>query len=207
MAGGKFSLICFFGVAATALFIGAVFSSCCEPSHKNSNPVIIGSLFQESYGRDLDLYQQIQSSSTKPDSAWYPIYTFGVANTGTADDRFTLQIRYTNNTNSSGPQLGGFDITRDVPAGDTLLFQTPVPVPDSITLKETFFYPRLSSTDTSPNVDRAYFFFSVQDTDSVEIHFARPTIDILSGAIDNGPEGCNTPASQLNIDVISLPRR
>ena len=168
---------------------------------------MIDSLFQETYGRDIDVYQQLESGSNIPDSAWYPIYTFGIANTGTADDDFTLQIRYTNNSLSTGSQTGGFDITRHVPAGDTVLFQTPVPIPDSITMKETFFYPALTITDTSPNIDFAYLFLSFQDTDSAEIHFTQPLIDILSGAINNGPEACNTPASQLNISPISLPKR
>jgi hypothetical protein len=200
----KFSLNWFFGISATLIIAGGL-SSCCKPSHKNSNPVVIDSLFQETYGRNLDLYHI--SSSDIADSAYYPIYPFGIANTGTADDDFTLQIRYTNNTISGSPQTGGFDITRHVPAGDTVLFKTPIAVPDSITENEEFFYPFRSSSDTTPNVDFAYYYLSFQSTDSAEIHFMRPTLDILSGAINNGPEACNTPASQMNVDVNSLPLR
>jgi hypothetical protein len=211
MVRGKLWMVWFFGAALTL-------SSCCQPAHKNSNPVVIDSLFQETYGRNIDIFQELESRSTAADSAYYPIYTFGITNAGTADDDFTLQIRYTNNTEAGnpnfGPQVGGFDITRHVPAGATVLFKTPIPVPDSITNQETFFYPSLThtnngitTTDTAPNMDFAYFCLSFQSTDSAEIHFMRPTVDILSGAINNGPEACNTPASQLNVDVFSLPLR
>jgi hypothetical protein len=207
MGQRKISLIWVFAVVAAVFFIAAGISSCCQPAHKNSNPVVIDSLFQETYGRDADEYQVLESGSNVTDSAWYPIYTFGIANTGTADDDFTLQIRYINNTVSGNPQTGGFDITRHVPAGDTVLFRTPVGVPDSITKYETFFYPVLPATDTTPNVDFAYFYLSFQSSDSAEIHFMRPSIDILSGVINNGPEACNTPASQMNVDPNSLPYR
>jgi hypothetical protein len=169
-----------------------VLSSCCQPSHKDSSPYVVNADFQETYGRDLDLYD-----APPVDSAYYPIYTFGIQNTGTADDYFTLQVLYRNDT-------VGYSITRFVPAGQIVLFQSPVAIPDSNTLNATYSYV---IQDTNPNTDEIYFGLSFPDTASAEIHSAQPSISILYGAINNGPEGCNTPASSMTVDIDSLPKR
>jgi hypothetical protein len=155
---------------------------------------MVNSLFQESYGRDLDLYN---SNFFAVDSAYYPIYTFGIQNTGTADDYFTLQLLYRNDT-------VGYTITKFVPAGQVVLFQSPLAVPDSNTINATYTY---AVGDTDPNIDLIYDGLSFQTTDSAEIHSVQPTISIIYGAINNGPEGCNTPASTMSVDVDSLPVR
>jgi hypothetical protein len=180
-----FALGGFFGVM--------VLSSCCEPAHKNSSPYVVDSLFQETYGRDIDFIGK--------DSAYYPIYTFGIQNTGTADDNFTLQLRY--GLTSSG-WTSGFDITKHVPAGAVVLFQTPTPFPDSLTENATYAYV---FPDTGLNIDEIYYGLSFQNTDSAEIHALQPTLSIVYGSIDNGPEGCNTRASTMSMSVNSLPVR
>jgi len=167
--------------------------SCCQPVHKNSAPYVVNSMFQETYGRDVDVARQQPSGI--PDSAYFPIYTFGIQNTGTDDDDFTLLVR------ANG---AGFDITRHVPAGQVVLFKTPTAVLDSITMNERFAY---AVADTSPNLDWIYYGMAFQTTDSAEIHTLRPTLSIVYGAIDNGPEGCNTPASTASVDIDSLPIR
>ncbi len=184
----RFSLIVLLAASS------AMFASCCEPAHKDSSPYVVNSMFQETYGRDIDRVHQPLSGV--PDSAYYPIYTFGIQNTGTEDDDFTLQLR------ANGK---GFDITRHAPAGQVVLFRTPTAVLDSITANEQFNYVGIS--DTSPNIDRIYEGMSFQTTDSAEIHSLRPTLSIVYGAIDNGPEGCNTPASMMSVDIDSLPVR
>ncbi len=185
----RYSLLILLSAAASATML----ASCCEPTHKNSSPYMVNSMFQETYGRDIDVARQ--SLSGIPDSAYYPIYTFGIQNTGTDDDDFTLQFR------ANG---GGFDITRHVPAGQVVLFKTPTAVLDSITANERFVY---AVSDTSPNIDWIYYGMSFQTTDSAEIHSLRPTLSIVYGGIDNGPEGCNTPASTESMNIDSLPVR
>lgn len=174
------------------LVCAAGFAACCEPVHKNSAPYVVNSMFQETYGRDIDVARQPLSGI--PDSAYFPIYTFGVQNTGTDDDDFTLMFR---------ARGGGFDITRRVGAGQVVLFKTPNAVLDSITMNERFAY----TNDTSPNLDLIYYGMSFQTTDSAEIHSLQPTISIVYGAVDNGPEGCNTPASTASVVIDSLPVR
>ncbi len=178
----------------------ASLSSCCEPAHKDSTPQVVASTFQETYGRDVDL-AEICDGAVTADSAYFPIYTFGIQNTGSQDDDYTLQYRIAD---------GGFDITKHVPAGQTVLFKTPLLAQDSITINAKYTYPNLSNCvtrDTHPNLDYMYFRFSRQTTDSAEIHFLRPTVTILYGAIDNGPEACNTPASSMQINIDGLPHR
>ncbi len=157
---------------------------------------MVNSMFQEAYGRDLDLYNQ-NISNASVDSAYYPIYTFGIQNTGTADDKFTLQLITRQGT-------VGYSITKLVPAGQVVLFQSPLAVPDSNTVNASYSY---LFQDTSPNIDEIYFGQSFQTTDSAEIHNVQPAISIIYGGIDNGPEGCNTPASTMSVNVDSLPKR
>ena len=79
---------------------------------------MVNSLFQETYGRDLDLYNQ-NTTTGIVDSAYYPIYTFAIQNTGSTDDKFTLQLSYRQG-------VVGYNITKLVPAGQVVLFQSPV---------------------------------------------------------------------------------
>ncbi len=155
---------------------------------------MVNSLFQETYGRDFDLYN---ASFITVDSAFYPIYTFGIQNTGTADDYFTLELLARAGT-------VGYTITKFVPAGQVVLFQSPLAVPDSLTENATYTY---ASGDTTPNTDVIYNGLSFQSKDSAEIHAVQPMISIVYGAINNGPEGCNTPASTMTVDIDSLPTR
>src|SRR5581483_6796405 len=180
-----------------AFFAAVLLASCCEPAHKDSAPYVVNSDFQETAGRDVSLANQ--PATGVPDSAYYPIYTFGIQNTGMQDDDFTLQLRY-----FTANGTGGFDITRHVPAGQVVLFRTPTATPDSITANERFAY---SVPDTNPNLDEIYEFLSFQSADSAEIHTIRPQISIVYGAIDKGPEGCNTPASAQAVNIDSLPVR
>jgi hypothetical protein len=183
-------------LALVGLFGVIILSSCCQPSHKDSSPYVVNSLFQESYGRDLDLYNQ-DTLNGVVDSAYFPIYTFGIQNTGTADDQFTLQLLSRQGT-------VGYSITKLVRAGQVVLFQTPLGIADSITQNATYTY---AVSDTSPNLDEINYGLSFQSTDSAEIHTMQPMISIIYGSINNGPEGCNTPASTLSVNVDSLPFR
>ncbi|HWF43246.1 MAG TPA: hypothetical protein VG537_01265 [Candidatus Kapabacteria bacterium] len=176
----------------------AALSSCCQPGHKNSQPVVVDSLFQESYAYDLDIYSTQLANGIGSDSGYHPIYTFGIANTGPDDDDFTLQIRLNG---------AGFDITKHVPAGDTVLFETPVAPPNSITMNAKYFYPILAVADTIPLMPEAYYGMFVPSPDSTKIRSLRPDVRVLYGAIDNGPEACNTPPSEYNVNIDALPDR
>jgi hypothetical protein len=158
---------------------------------------MVNSLFQESYGRDLDLYN---SNGSVVDSAYYPIYTFAIQNTGTASDNFTLQL-----LRQTAQGTVGYNITKFVPAGAVVLFQSPLATPDSNTENATYSY--FGFQDTLPNIDEIYYGESFQTADSAEIHSMQPALSIIYGAIDNGPEGCNTPASTMSLYIDSLPVR
>ncbi|MDP4199120.1 MAG: hypothetical protein Q8922_13445 [Bacteroidota bacterium] len=174
-------------------------ASCCEPGHKDSQPILVDSAFQETYGRDLDVFTS-HVTGLNADSAYFPIYTFGIRNNGTADDDFTLSFRYSNQG-----YLAGFDITKHVPAGQMVLFRTPSPTRDSSAI---YHYPNLNNpSDSIPSMDKAYYGIQASTPDSTEIHTLRPTISVTYGLIDNGPEACNTPASTQQIDLNELPRR
>jgi hypothetical protein len=173
-------------------------AACCEPSHKDSQPLIVADSFQETYGKDLDVYT---AQGGRSDSAYFPIYTFGIKNTGSQDDNFTLQLRKP----LVGGFVGGFDITKRVPAGQTVMFRTPSPIYDS---SAHYFFPHIQDpNDTFPIMDKAYYGIQASTPDSTKLHILQPTLTITYGEINNGPEACNTAASTQTIDLNSLPRR
>ncbi len=157
-------------------------------------------MFAETFGHDLDVYQVI-ATGIITDSGYYPIWTFGIQNTGSEDDNFTMSVVYF-------PALGGreeFDITKRVPAGKIVLFRTPTLPSDSSAI---YTYPeRTNPADTNLPLNRDYYGFLQQSPDSTEIHFMRPSITISYGVIDNGPEACNTPASTFSLNIDRLPKR
>ncbi len=191
-SGGRRTLLISFALLSVWL------ASCCEPGHRDSQPLVIDSLFQETFGRDLDVFTPTGSGNS--DSAYYPIYTFGIKNNGSTDDDFTLSVRYFNLG-----YIAGFDITKRVPAGQTVLFRTPSPQHDS---SATYHFPNLNNpADSLPSMDKAYYGIQASTPGGTEIHTLLPTLTITYGLIDNGPEGCNTPASTMQIDPNELPKR
>lgn len=182
--------------------VSILISSCCTPASKDSQPVLVDSLFSRSTFWDIDINATADNApGAKPDSGYYPVYTFGVYNSGSQDDLFTLRVR-SQYTLTSGTPLG-FDISRMVPAHSTVLFRTPTAIPDTITSLERITYPHL--TDTLPLMSYAYYGFFASTPDSTTLGDERATVSVLYGAIDNGAEGCNTPATQkvLNISHIA----
>jgi hypothetical protein len=170
-----------------------VLSSCCEPASKDSRPSLIDSLFSRSVGYDLDL--QRTPAGGKADSGYYPIYTFAIHNDGSQDDIFTLRFRsqYTISDQTASGRPLGFDISQTVPAGQTVLFRTPTPLPDSITSRERITFT--PTQDTLPLMSRAYLGFFATTPDSTKLRYENAMVSVLYGAIDNGAEGCNTPAT------------
>lgn len=174
-------------------------SSCCEPSTKDSRPMIIDSLFSRTTGFDLDL--QRTPAGGIPDSGYYPIYTFAIRNDGAQDDIFTLRFRsqYTISDQTGSGRPLGFDISQTVPAGATVFFRTPTPVPDSITSRERITYT--PTQDTLPLMSRAYLGFFATTPDSTKLRYENAAVSVLYGAIDNGAEGCNTPATSKPVQI------
>ena len=113
------------------------------------------------------------------DSGYYPIYTLTLKNVGSEADSFRLQFSRNNDL---------FYITEFVPPGQTAVFRTPGPLKDTATLNPWNFYGG----------------FFVSTTDSIHISLMQPSVSVLYGAIDNGPEGCNSDPLQMQIDVNAL---
>jgi hypothetical protein len=177
------------------------FVACCEPGHRDSQPFIVIDSFQESYGKDLDVFTAHYYNLQRADSAYYPIYSFAIKNTGTQDDDYTLRLRKT----LLDGTIGGFDIRKHVAAGATVVFRTPTPEGDS---SATYYFPHLvNPNDQRPNIDEAYYGIQSPTPDSTKIHLIRPSLSISYGEINNGPEACNTPASFQTLDINEFPRR
>jgi len=177
--------------------LAAFFASCCEPTHKDSQPELDVANFSQDYGHNVDIYQMQIRNSHDTIQGIFPIYTFGIKNTGSQDDNFTLRLRYFD---------AGFDITKRVPAGQTVFFRTPTPQGDSSAqYKYALSGPIIPVTDTAPNMDYAYYGITRPDSQSVKLRFLRPTLQVIYGEINNGPEACNTPASTLTVNIDRFP--
>jgi hypothetical protein len=195
----KYSLLLLLSVS-----LPFVLAACCEPASKDSRPVVVDSLFQRTTGFDIDRARNLNKPlGAAPDSGYYPIYTLAVHNSGSQDDMITLRFR-SQYVLTTGSALG-FDITRNVPADSTVLFRTPTPVPDSITSLERITYAY--APDTLPLMSDAYFGFFVSTPDSTTIAREHATISVFYGAIDNGGEGCNTPATEKPVATGSFQDR
>ena len=181
--------------------LSALLAACCEPAHKDSQPVMIDSLFSQTASPDIDIYRMFIYQTKDSIPGYFPIYTFGIKNAGSQDDDFTLRIRY-----NGADVPAGFDITKRVPAGQTVLFRTPTPQGDS-SAHYTYALSGIviAANDSTPTMDYAYYGFTQSSKDSVKLRFLRPTLQVIYGAIDNGPEACNTPASTQDINIDQFP--
>jgi hypothetical protein len=177
--------------------IAALLASCCEPTHKDSQPELDPNNFTQDYGHNADIYEMAIEHKSDTIAGIYPIYTFGIKNTGSQDDDFTLRLR-------RGDL--GFDITKHVPAGQTVFFRTPTPQGDSSAqYKYALSGIVIPVTDTAPNMDYAYYGLTRPDSQSVKLRFLRPRLEVIYGEVNNGPEACNTPASTLTVNIDRFP--
>ena len=167
-------------LAAGSGLLLILLGSCCEPLQKNSQPQVIDSLFTQTYGYDLDLFRSDNTTPPQIDSGYYPIYTFAIKNTGTESDTYTLSLR-----------LGGagFDITKQVAAGQIGYFRTPTAVPDSFTAGAVYSFPALAPADSNPPIPNAYRGLFALGPDSTRIRNLQPSITLTYGAIEKGTEG------------------
>ena len=169
----------FLVLVSIAIGLGA----CCEPSPKNSNPVFIDSLFHQDKLKD----RYIDSTNNiSADSLYYPAWTWTILNAGTDGDDFTLHVRH--------PLVEvGYDITRHVDAGKTAVFRSPV-LGDSNTIGAHYFL-LYRGTDTLDIPAYAFYGFYAYDSSQASISYIQPRLSITYGAVDRGPEACNTPST------------
>ena len=159
----------------TILLLASLLQSCCEPRQRNSQPLVIDSLYSDSAVKD-----QVSPLFGQPgDSGYYPIYSLGVKNVGAEADTFTVRFL----------RLGYYFELKDfVQPGQISIFRSPGPLKDT----------------ASPNAQLYYYSFFVTTPDSVAISKMRPDVTIQFGGIYNGPEGCNSDPETQAVDIDAL---
>jgi hypothetical protein len=163
--------------ALPAIFLFAVsIQSCCEPEYKDSYPRVIYDTYRDTM--IYDLMPATGDTIVRTDSGYYPIYEFAVKNEGADADSFTMII--------GNLGYGPFPITKFVLPGETVIFRTADgPISDTAEWKSQELF---------------YSFFS-KDTNNLRIQELQPFLAFRYGEVNNGDEGCNTPASQVEIDT------
>lgn len=157
------------------LLLAVSIQSCCEPEYRNSFPRVLYDTYRDTMV--YDLMPPTGDTIIRSDSGYYPIYEFAVKNEGTDADSFTMIIG--NFGYGPGP------ITKYVAGGETVIFRTAE--------------GPISDTGANRAQNLFYTFFS-KDTNSLHIQELRPYLAFRYGEVNNGDEGCNTPASEVEID-------
>lgn len=159
---------------STVLFLG----SCCDPKPRNSYPSVIDSSYSFESVKDATI-------PVPPDyvldSAYYPIYSLDIKNTGSESDTFTVII----DRDQGGNVL--FD-KQYVEAGQTKSFHTYGPIPSN-------------ALDTAKY---RYYSFFTSTPDSLDLKVLRPSVRIYYGSSLDGPETCGMAATSLTVKVDSL---
>jgi hypothetical protein len=161
---------------ALLAFFSVALQSCCEPEYRDSFPKVLFDTY-----RDTMIYDQmppVGDTIARTDSGYYPIYEFAVKNTGTDADTFTMII--------GNFGYGPHPISKFVRGGETVIFRTAErPISDTAEFKAQELF---------------YSFFS-KDTNSLHIQELQPFLMFRYGEVNHGDEGCNTPASESEIDT------
>jgi hypothetical protein len=157
---------------AALAILSLAMQSCCEPEFRNSKPKVLFDTYRDSMVFDK-LPAAIADHVT--DSAFYPIYEFSVKNEGSEADTFEMTI---------GTGGLGFRMRQFALPGEIVTFRTPGPLADT----------------ANPNAQDLYFTFFRRDTNDLHIQELQPFLSIKYGEVFKGDEGCNTPASELEID-------
>ena len=167
-------------VIAGLLFI----SSCCDPVQKNSFPQVMTSSYNDTAVKDADQVQVSGAPAPNPlDSAYYPIYSLDIQNSGSEADTFTISYLRPNG-------LFGIPLTAQayVQAGETKTVSTYGPIPSN-------------SLDTAKY---RYLDFFVKTKDSISLFVLQPTITIHYGQTPNGPEQCGVSGKDITVDPLKL---
>jgi hypothetical protein len=148
--------------------------SCCEPEYKDSYPRVLYDTYRDTLV--YDMMPLIPGETTVYDSGYYPIYEFSVKNEGADADTFVMRLL------KDGI---GFSMEKYVLAGETVTFRTPGPLADT----------------AIPNDQYLYYSFFNKDSSQLHIQDLQPFLSFRYGEVFKGDEGCNTPASELEIDT------
>jgi hypothetical protein len=171
----------YFLIAAGLVLL--VFSACCEPKDKNSFPKVILNSYSDTSVKDADQFAEIDSAANPLDSAYYPVYSIDIQNTGSEADSFYLS--YTRVRDGYQESL---NVQQFVNAGETKTFTTIGPLPSN-----------------SPDTSRIKVFsFFVRSVDSIPIQVMRPQISIHYGQTPNGPGECGTSGKDITVDPLKL---
>lgn len=153
-------------------------SSCCDPKPRNSYPTVIDSSYSFEAIKDATLPIPPDNHI---DSAYYPIYSMDITNTGTEADTFTVVI---------DRQMGGYTLfdRKYVQPGETKTFRTYGPIPSN-------------ALDTAKY---RYYTFFTSTPDSLDLKVLRPSVRVYYGRSLDGPETCGVAETSRAIDVDSL---
>lgn len=155
---------------AVPFLLAFLLYSCCEPEFKNSSPYVMYDTYVDTF-----VYDRFPESFLT-DSGWYPIYSFRVQNIGTDPDTFEMTI---------GKDGWGFRMKKYIEGGQTVVFRTPGPLPDT----------------ADPSAQELYFSFFRHDTALLPIQIMQPFISFKYGEVYKSDEGCNTEPSELQVDT------
>ncbi len=159
-------------------------SSCCDPAQKNSFPQVMTSSYNDTAIKDADQVIVIGLPAPDPlDSAYYPIYSLDIQNTGSEADTFTVSYN-----RSSG--LFGIPLIAQayVQPGETKTFSTYGPIPSN-------------SLDSAKY---RYLDFFVKTKDSISLFVLQPKISIHYGQTPNGAEQCGVAGKDITVDPLKL---
>lgn len=160
-----------------------ILSACCVPMDKNSFPQVIDTSYSDTAVKDADQFIGIDSTVDPYDSAFYPVYSINIQNTGSEADTFYLSYSRTRNG-----FLEPLTTQQNVNAGETKTFKTLGPIPSN-----------------APDTLRVkYYAFFVKSPDSVHVSFLKPQITIHYGQTPNGPEQCGSPGKDISVDPTKL---
>jgi hypothetical protein len=160
-----------------------VFSACCQPAPKNSFPQVIANSYNDTAIKDADEFQSVDSSFNPLDSAYYPVYSLDITNTGSEADTFYLSYSRVRN----GIEIPLFT-QQYVNAGETKTFTTLGPIP----------------SNSLDSLRGKFYSFFVKTRDSISLSVLQPTINIHYAQSPNGPEQCGSPGKDLPVNPLKL---
>lgn len=160
-----------------------ILSACCVPKDKNSFPQVITTSYADTAVKDADEFIGVDSIVNPLDSAFYPVYSLDIQNTGSEADTFYLSYARVRNNHEEA-----LTVQQYVGAGETKTFTTLGPIPSN-------------SLDT---LRIKYYSFFVKTPDSIHVSFLKPQITIHYAQTPNGPEQCGSPGKDLSIDPTTL---
>lgn len=153
-----------------------IVGGCCDPDPKNSSPLVLDSTYSDTAVKDISdrLFGKI-------DSAYYPIYSIDIKNTGIESDTFTLTYKRIRNG-----YLIPVVVKQYVPAGEVRTFRTEGPIPDH-------GVPYTS--------DVVYYSFFVSTPDSIPIRMMNPEVTLSYGSTLKGDESCGSAGETVKLDI------